>query len=87
MRDASLRALSCFSPAFGVSADDELAIRLSFGQMEVLKQVGGYLGREGTRRKYAACGRPYEWPKVGLLPPVAATRVGAKRPPSAAASR
>jgi hypothetical protein len=64
-------------------------VSISHGQMELLKTVGGELGRAGTRQTYAHCNRPSD---MKLLPSTAPTekgspkRVGGGRPPTAAAA-
>ena len=69
---------------FEVEMSSELRIHMSHGQMELLKMMGGALGRAETRKKYRACGRP----TVGLLPSIYGPggtmqqRVGGRRPPT-----
>ena len=43
---------------FEVGVTGELAISISHGQMELLKIVGGALGRAETRKAFRACERP-----------------------------
>ena len=78
-------AHSLDTPRFVVdlSVKNELAVSISNGQMEVLKQLGAALGSQSTREKFKSCERP----RLKLLPSTALGRyVGGKRPPAAAAA-
>ena len=43
---------------FDLDVSSELSLSISHGQMDVLKELGGALGRAETRKRYESCDRP-----------------------------